>query len=212
MNWQFYMSVSAKLPNSVANAPNQPECGETPTNSSLRCRHTRAWRFTIHNSPLTSLLQVLCIHLKRFRFTSCVRMKLSLPIGFPLSGLDMGQFTVAGGRRGGGGGGGGGETNSVYDLAAVVVHHGSGWAVNHTFVRLFRLAESVAIYTGIQLKHSFPKNERSQWQMLLFLLLYRMGGIDYIHVILYSMWGGGGVRLDLQREEGGRSATEGEVE
>ena len=80
---------------------------------------------TIHNSPRTSLLQVLCIHLKRFRFTSCVRTKLSLPIGFPLSGLDMGQFTVAGGRRGGGGGGGG-ETNSVYDLAAVVVHHGSG--------------------------------------------------------------------------------------
>ena len=93
---------------------------KTPTNISLQCRHTRAWRFTIHNFH-TSLLQVLCIHLKRFRFTSCVRTKLSLPVSFPLSGLDVGQFTVAGGR-----GGGGGEMSSVYDLAAVVVHHGSG--------------------------------------------------------------------------------------
>lgn len=50
------------------------------------------------------------------------RTKIDLRISFPLTGLDMSQYVLSSGpetRR----------TNSshnVYDLAAVIVHHGNG--------------------------------------------------------------------------------------
>ena len=68
---------------------------------------------------LSQHTQVLCIHLKRFRFTSFVRTKLNTSVSFPLHSLDMSPYTTnpkASAKRG----------RAIYDLAAVVVHHGSG--------------------------------------------------------------------------------------
>lgn len=61
---------------------------------------------------------MLCIHLKRFHFTTFSRTKLNTMVWFPLEGLDMAPYTVdyrASSRQ-----------RLLYDLVAIVVHHGSG--------------------------------------------------------------------------------------
>lgn len=66
--------------------------------------------------------QVLCLHLKRFRWINFYRMKLDTEVSFPVEFLDMSDFTLHDIR----------DTrqscvgSNVYDLAAVIVHHGSG--------------------------------------------------------------------------------------
>ena len=43
-------SVEIDPSNSSLGFTHNPECGETPSNSSLRCKHTRAWRTPGNNS------------------------------------------------------------------------------------------------------------------------------------------------------------------
>ena len=38
------------------------------------------------------MLQVLCLHLKRFRFTSFLRSKVDVYVEFPLKGLDISPY------------------------------------------------------------------------------------------------------------------------
>ena len=67
-------------------------------------------------------LQVLCLHLKRFRWSAFSRTKLDTHVEFPLCGLDMTDYLLSNLH----------ETrcsnagSCLYDLAAVIVHHGSG--------------------------------------------------------------------------------------
>ncbi|EDO37466.1 predicted protein, partial [Nematostella vectensis] len=70
------------------------------------------------------LPNVLCLHLKRFRFQAFLRSKIDTYVQFPIRGLDMSPYTLKGQEKG--------ETKPVlYDLAAVVVHHGSGVSAGH---------------------------------------------------------------------------------
>ncbi|XP_062516621.1 ubiquitin carboxyl-terminal hydrolase 3-like [Corticium candelabrum] len=74
---------------------------------------------------MTSLPPVLCLHLKRFRFTNMFRTKIDIHVQFPIMGLDMLPFLYATE-----------ETQKAacqnyYDLAAVIVHHGSGVSSGH---------------------------------------------------------------------------------
>lgn len=65
---------------------------------------------------------VLCLHIKRFRWNNFFRTKIDLRIKFPLESLDMTQYVLNSGpdtRRSN-------LNNNVYDLAAAVVHHGNG--------------------------------------------------------------------------------------
>ncbi|KAJ8002429.1 hypothetical protein DPEC_G00158810 [Dallia pectoralis] len=69
------------------------------------------------------LPKVLCLHLKRFHWTSYLRNKVDTYVEFPLRGLDMKGYLLE-------------PENSLpegclYDLAAVVVHHGSGVGSGH---------------------------------------------------------------------------------
>ncbi|XP_060933364.1 ubiquitin carboxyl-terminal hydrolase 3 [Limanda limanda] len=70
-----------------------------------------------------TLPKVLCLHLKRFHWTAFLRNKVDTYVEFPLKGLDMSGYLLE-------------PENSVpgsclYDLAAVVVHHGSGVGSGH---------------------------------------------------------------------------------
>jgi ubiquitin carboxyl-terminal hydrolase 3 len=70
----------------------------------------------------SSYFQVLCLHLKRFRWHNSLRTKIDTHISFPVTALDMSQFVLSSlheTRRSGMG-------SNLYDLAAVIVHHGSG--------------------------------------------------------------------------------------
>uniref|UniRef100_A0A6Q2XSQ1 Ubiquitin carboxyl-terminal hydrolase n=1 Tax=Esox lucius TaxID=8010 RepID=A0A6Q2XSQ1_ESOLU len=69
------------------------------------------------------LPKVLCLHLKRFHWTSYLRNKVDTYVEFPLRDLDMRGYLLEpeNSLRGG----------CLYDLAAVVVHHGSGVGSGH---------------------------------------------------------------------------------
>lgn len=78
---------------------------------------------------LTSLSNVLCLHLKRFRYSQFGRSKVDTYVKFPLQDLNMNQFLLKQSQRQ--------KENrpnskrNIYDLAAVVVHHGSGLTSGH---------------------------------------------------------------------------------
>ncbi|PNF21373.1 Ubiquitin carboxyl-terminal hydrolase 3 [Cryptotermes secundus] len=79
-------------------------------------------RFWIRRLP-----NVLCLHLKRFRWQNSLRTKIDTHISFPVTALDMSQFVLSSlheTRRSGMG-------SNLYDLAAVIVHHGSGAGSGH---------------------------------------------------------------------------------
>uniref|UniRef100_A0A673NJB2 Ubiquitin carboxyl-terminal hydrolase n=1 Tax=Sinocyclocheilus rhinocerous TaxID=307959 RepID=A0A673NJB2_9TELE len=72
---------------------------------------------------IQKLPKVLCLHLKRFHWTAFLRNKIDTYVEFPMHGLDMKSFLLE-------------PENSLperclYDLAAVVVHHGSGIGSGH---------------------------------------------------------------------------------
>uniref|UniRef100_A0A671UP90 Ubiquitin carboxyl-terminal hydrolase n=1 Tax=Sparus aurata TaxID=8175 RepID=A0A671UP90_SPAAU len=72
---------------------------------------------------IQKLPKVLCLHLKRFHWTAFLRNKVDTYVEFPLRGLDMRGYLLE-------------PENSLperclYDLVAVVVHHGSGVGSGH---------------------------------------------------------------------------------
>nr|KAF7392139.1 hypothetical protein H0235_017138 [Vespula pensylvanica] len=79
-------------------------------------------RFWIHRLP-----NVLCLHIKRFRWCNSYRSKVDTQVDFPMESLDMSTFTV----RGVTGIKLGTQNSHLYDLAAVIVHHGSGAGTGH---------------------------------------------------------------------------------
>ncbi|XP_055713046.1 ubiquitin carboxyl-terminal hydrolase 3-like [Phlebotomus papatasi] len=90
--------------------------------SSCKCKQKSTKRFWIRRLP-----NVLCLHIKRFRWSNFFRTKIDLRISFPINSLDMSQFVLNNGpetRRSN-------SSNNVYDLAAVIVHHGNGSSCGH---------------------------------------------------------------------------------
>ncbi|CAH0588146.1 unnamed protein product [Chrysodeixis includens] len=90
--------------------------------SSCKCKQKSTKQFWIRRLP-----NVLCLHLKRFRWHNYFRTKVDTSISFPLRSLDMSGFVLSNvpdTRRSGLG-------NNLYDLAAVIVHHGSGAGSGH---------------------------------------------------------------------------------
>jgi len=73
------------------------------------------------------LPRVLCLHIKRFRWSVYARSKLDTLIEFPLNDLDMSGYLLknTSGTRFSDAG------SPLYDLAAVIVHHGTGAGSGH---------------------------------------------------------------------------------
>ncbi|XP_061450917.1 ubiquitin carboxyl-terminal hydrolase 3 isoform X4 [Rhineura floridana] len=72
---------------------------------------------------IQKLPKVLCLHLKRFHWTAYLRNKVDTYVEFPLRGLDMKCYLLEPENSG--------PDSCLYDLAAVVVHHGSGVGSGH---------------------------------------------------------------------------------
>lgn len=72
---------------------------------------------------IQKLPRVLCLHLKRFHWTAFLRNKVDTYVEFPLKGLDMRGYLLEPEDSLPG--------SCLYDLAAVVVHHGSGVGSGH---------------------------------------------------------------------------------
>ncbi|CAG2101490.1 unnamed protein product [Medioppia subpectinata] len=89
-------------------------------NCKLKQRSTK--RFWIRRLP-----NVLCLHLKRFRWNNFFRTKLDNYIEFPVKGLDMSSYVLSNMHETRGNACG----STLYDLAAVIVHHGNGAASGH---------------------------------------------------------------------------------
>ena len=79
----------------------------------------RMFCFSFQNSQkemsIVTLPEVLCIHLKRFRFDAYISTKISRNIRFPLTGLSMEPFLKQKGGQG---------STHTYDLNAVITHYG----------------------------------------------------------------------------------------
>uniref|UniRef100_A0A8C4NWR4 Ubiquitin carboxyl-terminal hydrolase n=1 Tax=Dicentrarchus labrax TaxID=13489 RepID=A0A8C4NWR4_DICLA len=72
---------------------------------------------------IQKLPKVLCLHLKRFHWTAFLRNKVDTYVEFPLKGLDMRGYLLEPENSL--------SENCLYDLVAVVVHHGSGVGSGH---------------------------------------------------------------------------------
>ncbi|XP_056138647.1 ubiquitin carboxyl-terminal hydrolase 3 [Lampris incognitus] len=72
---------------------------------------------------IQKLPKVLCLHLKRFHWTAFLRNKVDTYVEFPLRGLDMRSYLLEPENYL--------PESCLYDLAAVVVHHGSGIGSGH---------------------------------------------------------------------------------
>ncbi|KAM4619224.1 ubiquitin carboxyl-terminal hydrolase 3 [Polymixia lowei] len=72
---------------------------------------------------IQKLPKVLCLHLKRFHWTAFLRNKVDTYVEFPLRGLDMRSYLLEPENAL--------PESCLYDLVAVVVHHGSGVGSGH---------------------------------------------------------------------------------
>ena len=79
-------------------------------------------RFWIRRLP-----DVLCIHLKRFRYNNFLRTKIDDYVQFPTRDLDMKRFVIANKHETRGSSSG----PTTYDLVAFIEHHGSGVGSGH---------------------------------------------------------------------------------
>lgn len=79
------------------------------------CEKCNKLRNGLKFSRVLALPEMLCVHLKRFRHDLSYSSKISSPVIFPLTGLDMRQYLHKDCK----------SKVSTYDLSAVICHHGT---------------------------------------------------------------------------------------
>lgn len=79
------------------------------------CEKCNKLRNGIKFSRVLALPEMLCVHLKRFRHDLSYSSKISSPVIFPMTGLDMRQYLHKDCK----------SKVSTYDLNAVICHHGT---------------------------------------------------------------------------------------
>lgn len=117
-------SPTCKLSDCLNSFTELEELAETElyycSNCKKKQRSTK--KFWIRRLP-----NVLCLHLKRFRWSNFYRIKIDNYVEFPIRGLDMSKFILTNMHETRGSCSG----SNMYDLAAVIVHHGSGAGSGH---------------------------------------------------------------------------------
>uniref|UniRef100_A0A670KEL7 Ubiquitin carboxyl-terminal hydrolase n=1 Tax=Podarcis muralis TaxID=64176 RepID=A0A670KEL7_PODMU len=108
------------LPDCLRSFTDLEELDETELYMCHKCKKKQksTKKFWIQKLP-----KVLCLHLKRFHWTAYLRNKVDTYVEFPLRGLDMKCYLLEPENSG--------PESCLYDLAAVVVHHGSGVGSGH---------------------------------------------------------------------------------
>lgn len=79
------------------------------------CEKCNKLRNGVKFSRVLALPEMLCVHLKRFRHDLSYSSKISSPVIFPLTGLDMRQYLHKDCK----------SKVSTYDLTAIICHHGT---------------------------------------------------------------------------------------
>lgn len=97
---------------------------ELEKNEWYLCEHCKRREPTTKRFWLLQLPNVICIHLKRFRYNHYNYTKVNTFVRFPIKDLDMNPYLLENPLQGPV------ETN-IYDLSGVVVHHGSGSRSGH---------------------------------------------------------------------------------
>lgn len=102
--------------------------------------HTQ-FRYLISNSIVLdwirqSFLQILCIHLKRFRHELMFSTKIGTHVSFPLEGLDLQPFLAKDSPA----------QIVTYDLLSVICHHGTASSEYDCFV--FAAGTSALFFKG----------------------------------------------------------------
>ncbi|RWS28203.1 Ubiquitin carboxyl-terminal hydrolase 20-like protein [Leptotrombidium deliense] len=100
------------------------------------CEKCKKLRNGIKFSKVLQLPEILCIHLKRFRHELLYSSKISSHVTFPLEGLDMAPYMAKGQ--------GSNYSNNVtvYDLVAVICHHGTVASGHYTTYALNTINET----------------------------------------------------------------------
>ena len=78
------------------------------------CEHCKALRDSTKTLRIRFLPEVLCIHLKRFKYDDYIPSKISTPVVFPLEGLSLRPYLSNHTP----------QTHSIYDLVAIINHRG----------------------------------------------------------------------------------------
>ncbi|RUS20117.1 hypothetical protein BC937DRAFT_86321 [Endogone sp. FLAS-F59071] len=95
------------------------EVEELADTERYECERCKAKQRCTKKFTIKKLPDILCLHLKRFRWSRMSRSKIDTYVAFPIEGLDMSKYSVDDKR------------NNIYDLFAAVVHHGSGPGSGH---------------------------------------------------------------------------------
>lgn len=119
------------------------EVEELAETEKYNCNNCKSKQRSTKRFWFKRLPNVLCIHLKRFRWTNACRTKVDTMIEFPVSSLDMSVYILpevgsepsdphierpkrcrspAPAQT---------ENDNIYDLAAIIVHHGTGAGSGH---------------------------------------------------------------------------------
>ncbi|KAK3585299.1 hypothetical protein CHS0354_040246 [Potamilus streckersoni] len=103
------------------------EVEELEESELYRCSNCKMKQRSTKKFWIRRLPNVLCLHLKRFRWNSSFRVKIETHVDFPLQSLDMNKYLLNNMHETRGSCSG----SNQYDLAAVIVHHGSGAGSGH---------------------------------------------------------------------------------
>ncbi|XP_050548234.1 ubiquitin carboxyl-terminal hydrolase 3-like [Daktulosphaira vitifoliae] len=101
------------------------EIEELAENNFYYCNGCKSKQKSTKKFWISQLPNVLCLHLKRFRWVKAQRIKIHTPIQFPIESLDMSQFLLSDKRVTID------KEDCLYDLSAVIVHEGNGGGSGH---------------------------------------------------------------------------------